>query len=182
MPFTSTYSTVLSPFVQNYREASNDTRRKTVLNNAIDAVKKSKALLEVAEDLPKDLAAVSVLFFGCHFHIYLWMRLQAIRRYLKTSMAKDLEGEVVAEPETKVRRKPKKVKSIYTIRDVIKYHYRDLIDGKIPYQPGEPEYLAKFQATATSVLKNLNEEDLEEAENILDKWNKDGAPSEIQLK
>ena len=94
-----------------------------------------------------------------------------------------MEGEeAVAEPETKVQRKPKKVKPIYTIRDVIKHHFRDLIDEEIPYQPGEPEYIARFQATATTVLNNLSEEGLAEAENILEKWNKGGAPSEVQIK
>jgi hypothetical protein len=70
MSFRATYRIVLSPFVQKYKEASNEKGRKTVLNDAVEAVKKSKALLEDADDLPKDLPAVSVLLFCCHFVIY----------------------------------------------------------------------------------------------------------------
>ena len=69
MSFSATYRIVLSPFVPKYKEASNEKGRKTVLNNAVEAVKKGKALLEDAEDLPKDLTAVSVLLFCCHFAI-----------------------------------------------------------------------------------------------------------------
>jgi hypothetical protein len=34
----------------------------------------------------------------------------------------------------------------------------------------------------TTVLKNMSEEDVEEAEEIVETWNKQGAPAEVQLK
>jgi len=110
--------------------------------------------------------------------------LQAIRRFLKATIHKDLEeSKEVAEAKPKVEgRKPKKVKPIYTVRDVIKHHHRSLIDDEIPFNSGEPEYLARFQGATTTVLNNMSEEDLEEVENILEAWNKEGAPSEVQLK
>lgn len=67
MPFTTRYSKVLAPFLQKYKEATNEKGRKTVLDNAVDAVRKSKAVLEDAEDLPKELPTVVVSLLFSHF-------------------------------------------------------------------------------------------------------------------
>lgn len=107
------------------------------------------------------------------------MSIQAIQRYLKASRTKDSEPDVDA-PKSKV--KPRKRKQLYTIRDVIKENYRYLVDEEIPYKSGEPEYLARFQAAVTTVLNNMSEEDLEQVEDIVEQWNREGAPSELQLK
>jgi hypothetical protein len=108
--------------------------------------------------------------------------MQVVRRCLTASAKKDYEAEA-APPKSKAQeQKRKKVKPSYTIRDVIRENYRSLIDNEIPYPPGDPEYIARFQAALTTVLKNMTEEDLEEAENLLEQWNKDGAPSPVQLK
>jgi len=66
MSFTATYRTVLFPFVHKYKEARNEQGRKGVVKNAVDAVKESKALLEDAEDLPKDLPTVRIPPFVRH--------------------------------------------------------------------------------------------------------------------
>ena len=58
MTFSQLYSTVLTPFVQKYKEAKNEKGRKAIVNDAADAVKLSKDLLEDADDLPKDLQTV----------------------------------------------------------------------------------------------------------------------------
>jgi hypothetical protein len=63
MSITKTYAAVLSPFIQEFRDASNEKARKTVIDIAVDAVKRSKALLEDARDLPKDLPTVRVPLF-----------------------------------------------------------------------------------------------------------------------
>ena len=62
MSFSKNYSTVLSPFVKKFETAKNEKEQKGVINNATEAVKKSKAMLEEAEDLPKDLKTVRVYF------------------------------------------------------------------------------------------------------------------------
>jgi hypothetical protein len=65
MSFAATYSTVLAPFVKKFQVASNEKERKTVVNVAVAAVKKSKALLEDGDPLPKDLPTVRLgIFFG----------------------------------------------------------------------------------------------------------------------
>lgn len=51
---------MLSPFVNEFKEAKNETGRKRVINNASEAVKKAKALLEDENDLPKDLQTVCI--------------------------------------------------------------------------------------------------------------------------
>lgn len=89
----------------------------------------------------------------------------------------------MTEPTTKAEQsKPKKIKQIYTIRDVIKQQYRHLIENEIPYQPGDTEYLGSYQKAVTEVLKNMSDEDLQDAENMLEEWNKGGGPSDVQLK
>jgi hypothetical protein len=63
MSFIKVYSSVLSPFVAKFKEEKNEKGRNTVVNNAADAVKKSKDLLEDADGLPKDLQTVRICFF-----------------------------------------------------------------------------------------------------------------------
>jgi len=71
---------------------------------------------------------------------------------------------------------------VYTIRDVIKQHYRDLVEGEIPYQSTEKEYISSYQRAVTSIYNNMTEDELAEAENIMMAWNKLGAPQDVQLK
>ena len=54
---------ILSPFVNKYKEAGNKVKRKAIVKNATDAVRKSQESLEDQEDsLPKNLPLV------CYFH------------------------------------------------------------------------------------------------------------------
>ena len=69
MTFTKTYRALLFPFIEQFKEVTSKKEKKTVIKNAVDAVKKSKALLEDADDLPKDVSAVC-LFFILHFLIH----------------------------------------------------------------------------------------------------------------
>ena len=100
---------------------------------------------------------------------------QAIGRYIKGCIKKESIPEV-EEP------KPKKVKKIYNIRDVIKQHYRSLVVDEIPFKSTDKEFLGHFQRAVTTVLNQMSDEELEEAEKILELWNKEGGPSELQLK
>jgi hypothetical protein len=109
--------------------------------------------------------------------------LQAIRRSIKGTIKKDLQPEPVAEPKTKVESaKPRKAKPIYTFRDVLKEIYRPLIDKEIPHKPGEPEYIRSYQMAVTTVWNTMNEEEVEQVQEMVDKWNEEGAPSDVQLK
>jgi hypothetical protein len=60
MIFSELYSKVLFPFIKKFDEAKNEKARKMVVNKAADAVKKSKDLLEIDEELPKDLSTVRI--------------------------------------------------------------------------------------------------------------------------
>ena len=65
MAFTDLYSSILSPFVKSYKEATNEKKRALVLKNAADAVLESRHLLEdTGIDLPKDLKKVCLFSFG----------------------------------------------------------------------------------------------------------------------
>lgn len=100
---------------------------------------------------------------------------QAIRRYITRNLKKET-------PVVSLDTKPKKVKLIYTIRDVIKQQYRDLVEKEIPHKSTDKEYLGQYQKAVSKVLNNMSDDQKEEAENLLNSWNKDGAPREVQIK
>jgi hypothetical protein len=74
------------------------------------------------------------------------------------------------------------MKPAYTIRDVIKQHFKALVEAEIPYKPQDHEYIGSYQRAVTTVLENMSEKEVEEAEEILEQWNKEGAPLDVQLK
>ena len=78
--------------------------------------------------------------------------------------------------------KPKRIKPFYTIRDVIKRMYSDRIEKEIGQERGDNQYIASYQRAVTKVHENMDEDDLEKAENMVESWNKEGAPPKIQLK
>lgn len=78
--------------------------------------------------------------------------------------------------------KPTRLKQIYTIRDVIKQKYKTDIEAEIPYQHGDKEYIGSYQRAVTTVLKNLSKKDVKEAEKMVELWNAQGPPSDVQLK
>jgi len=64
MTFSKTYAAVLSQFINKYLDVKNEKARKAVVNQAAEAVRESKALLEDAEDLPKGLQTVRLRLFS----------------------------------------------------------------------------------------------------------------------
>jgi transcriptional regulator of acetoin/glycerol metabolism len=181
--FTDHYGHIVSPFVKKYQMAKNEKARKALIKSAADAVSLSRNLQEdEGVDLPKDLPTVC-LFILFVFILFLTFLLsfppissvKAITRYIKRSIKKESTGER-DEP------KPTKIKEFYTIRDVVKQHYRALLEEEIPHKSSEKEYIGKYQGAVTAVIKKMSEEDLEEAERIVDLWNEQGAPPEVQLK
>jgi hypothetical protein len=77
--------------------------------------------------------------------------LQAIRRYLKASANKNVEEEAVESKPKAGPSKSKKLKAVYTVRDVLKELYRPLIDMEIPFKSTDPEYLGSYQRAVTTV-------------------------------
>ena len=146
-----------------------------MIQNAADAVKKSSHLFEDSgAALPKNLKVVCA--FSLCFLDLCCSQVQTVTRYIKGLLANDKEPSVESDP------KPKKIKQFYTIRDVIKEHYRELVEAEIPYKRGEKEYIGHYQRAVTSVLENMTDEEVEAAETILESWNKEGAPADVQLK
>ena len=66
--------------------------------------------------------------------------------------------------------KPVKIKQVYSIRDVIKQHYQDLVQDEIPYNSSDKHYLSSYQWVVTTVQKNMTKSDLEEAQKIVNLW------------
>jgi hypothetical protein len=79
-------------------------------------------------------------------------------------------------------RKPIKVKQVYTARDIIKQKYRELVEDHIPYKSSDKKYLFSYQQAVTKVLEEMSEEDLSDIQKIVDMWNDQGAPLDLQLK
>ena len=187
MLFSELYGNLLSPFVQKFKDAKNEKGRKTVVNNAADAVKKGKDLHEYSDNLPKDLKTVCNVFYSFHILIDSHVWFQAITRYIKACIKKESTRESTKEstkePSAEAEEpKPKKVKRFYNIRDVVKWHYKSLVEDEIPYKSTDKQYLGSYQRAVTMVINNMSDEELEEAERLLELWNKEGGPSEVQLK
>lgn len=54
--------------------------------------------------------------------------------------------------------------------------------AQIPFKSTEKEYIGSYQKAVTQVMANLSEEDLEEAERMLEVWNEEGASADVRLK
>ena len=78
--------------------------------------------------------------------------------------------------------KPAKIKEVYTIRDVIKQRHQALVEVEIPYKPTDKEYFGSYQRAVTTVLENMSKKEVREVEKLVDLWNKEGAPADVQLK
>jgi hypothetical protein len=78
--------------------------------------------------------------------------------------------------------RPKKAKTTYNARDVIKYNHREKIDSEIAIKPNSKRYLGAYQRAVTTILAGMEDEEMEEIQNVVDLWNEEGAPSELQLK
>ena len=83
---------------------------------------------------------------------------------------------------TTTKPNPQKVKPIYTIRDVIKQNYRELVEKKIPFKPTDCKYIESYQWAVTEVMENMAEEDLTAAEEIAKDWSEQGTLAEVKLK
>jgi hypothetical protein len=68
------------------------------------------------------------------------------------------------------------------LRDVVKQHYRDLVEEEIPYRPNDKQYLGSYQRAVTTVLNKMTESELEDAEKMVERWNELGSPAEVQRK
>jgi hypothetical protein len=110
------------------------------------------------------------------------MSLQAVRRCLTGAIKKDLEQQLVAPTPKAGPSKPKKRKELYTIRDVVKVLHRPLIDNEIPCTSKDPDYIGHYQRAVTTICNNMSEEEAQEVKGIVEQWNKEGAPPEVQLR
>ena len=63
-----------------------------------------------------------------------------------------------------------------THKDII----HDVIAEKTDARSGHKDWLPYYPAALTEVLEGLSEEELQEAEETLEKWNAEGPPIEVQ--
>jgi hypothetical protein len=179
MAFSEDYGGILLPFVEKYKSAKNEKARKAILKTAADAVSKSRDLLEDdATELPKDLPTVRAFLNYISMALHL-SSTKAISRYIKLSIQKETNKEP---DNSTLKPKPRKVKKLYCVRDVVKLHHGDLVAKEIGYKTDNPKYLANYQRAVTAVIDNMTEEDLEAAQQIANDWSEQGAPPEVQLK
>ena len=99
--------------------------KKGSFENTAKAVVKSKDLLEEKTDnLPKDIQTVPLSFFSFFLFFITFSLLQAIAQYFKGCIKKKSATES-GDP------KPVKIKQVYSIRDIIKQNYQDLVQDEI---------------------------------------------------
>jgi hypothetical protein len=85
-------------------------------------------------------------------------------------------------PEEEDKSKPKNPKPIYNLRDVIKQIYSNRVQNENPYKPNDKAFVGNYQKAVTTVIEKLTEEELQEAEELVETWNEQGPPAEFQLK
>ena len=78
--------------------------------------------------------------------------------------------------------KPTKAKQTYKIRDVIKKIHRKRIEDEIPVKSNDKDYIGYYQRAVTTIHQNMSREEVKQAEVILDEWNEEGLPHDIQVK
>ena len=78
--------------------------------------------------------------------------------------------------------KPTKLRHKYSIRDVIKQIYRDRIEEEIPHKTTDKRYISCYQRAVTKIHQNMTDDDLERAQNVMDSWNNEAVPPDMQLK
>ena len=74
------------------------------------------------------------------------------------------------------------MKQTYKIRDVIQHIHRERIEEEIPVKSNDKDYIGHYQRAVTTIQGNLTSDELEEAQAMLDSWNKEGLPKDMQLK
>ena len=82
----------------------------------------------------------------------------------------------------KGQKKPKKVKMAYTVHNIVKQEYTDVILDKIPIPNSDKSFISHYQQAVTDVIKEMDDETLEKVEGQMEEWNKNGGPSDVQLK
>ena len=179
MSFIDSYKNVLSPFLGKFKDAENGKLRKEVLKNAAESVWTTRGIMEGKGNLPKDIEKVCIFFcFLCLFHSSFSSWHQAIECYFKGLLQKKGSASTSEGGDPK----PAKYKQFYTIRDVIKQRYWELVEDKIPYKLTEKEYLSSYQMAVTKVQNNMSEEDTNAIQKIVDSWNSEGPPADLKLK
>lgn len=75
MSFAKVYSSVLSPFVDNFKNAKNEKARKVVLSDAAAAVEAHKNSQEDSGELPENLSKVCLIHSAFIFSGFNYFRL-----------------------------------------------------------------------------------------------------------
>ena len=75
-------------------------------------------------------------------------------------------------------------KKPFTIREVIKFTHKAQIYESISKQTeatsGQPEWLKLYPAALTTIIENLTEDELAEAERLAEEWTNDEVPRDVQ--
>jgi len=68
------------------------------------------------------------------------------------------------------------------IREVIQHIHKERIEQEIPVKPNDREFIGHYQRAVTTIHENLTGDQLKEAEDKLELWNKEGLPEDVRLK
>jgi hypothetical protein len=79
----------------------------------------------------------------------------------------------------------KKFGRVLGIRDAVKSLRQSSIHELLVskgFEPGDKAFLASYPAAVTELINAMSDHEKEEMQEVADKWNREGAPPEVQAK
>ena len=73
---------------------------------------------------------------------------------------------------------------MYKLRDIVnQIHSRRIKAELFPFKPNDGgPFVSRYQAALSKIIRELTEDELKEAEDLVETWNKQGPPPDFQLK
>jgi hypothetical protein len=174
-----TWSKLFVPILASNSDAWKNAKSKSERDDVVQVVASAikdhiKSADGEDDEIPSRLDEVSVLY-ACWQNICLNL-FQKIWNWFGNNVAKKVHVGDSA---------PKKgCKKTTSLRDVVKVIYKDRIRDFVSAQTdelaGRPSWLSRYPNALTQVMGALTQDELAEAEKLVDDWNDDGPPRDVQ--
>jgi hypothetical protein len=173
-PWAEPFIDILIPNANDWKIAKGKAQRKLVIDSVAVAIldqltKSGDRHIEFLHDV-------------CVLHalkeINYLILLQKISNWFGNNAAKYSEPDEDALYST-----PKRLRA-FPVRDVVKFMYkgqiREVISEQTDDQPGFGDWISYYPAAVTTIISNLTDDELADAEAKAKEWNKDRPPKEVQ--
>src|ERR1700677_4219948 len=117
-----------------------------------------------------------ILLHSCHSNTSNWQKIQIwFENNVKTEKANE---------DSETRRRVKSYFKEYTLRDALNHVYKDrirvIIQTKPDAAPGSPNWMKEFSKAQSTLLNELDDDELEECHQLVAKWNNTSPDPEKQ--